>query len=199
MRVKQTSLAENKVTTRDEWLLAVASAMKPWFADLDFPMPEFEIKSGFPSTGSRGGNTAETWVQEEDASFVIFVRPDRSDPVEVAGAIAHQMCKIACGAKDTHGHLFRHLAISIGLKGRKTEAKPGRLFLELSDPILKQVGDLPSAEMTPTSSQPSVKQTTRQIKVSCQKCGYVARVSRKWIDQVGPPHCPLHGAMKPDL
>lgn len=197
MQVDHLVPAEKTITTRDEWLHAVASAMRPWFADLDFPVPEFEIRSGFPSTGSRGGNTAESWAQEDDASFVVFVRPDRSDPVEVAGAIAHQMCKIACGAKDTHGHLFRHLAISIGLKGRKTEAKPGTLFVKLLTPILKQVGELPSPEMEPAAQQPA-KQTTRQIKVTCLKCGYVARVSRKWLEKVGPPLCPEHGAMTPE-
>lgn len=198
MQVDHVVPAEKTIITRDEWLHAVASAMRPWFADLDFPVPEIEIRSGFPSTGSRGGNTAESWAQEDDASFVVFVRPDRSDPVEVAGAIAHQMCKIACGAKDTHGHLFRHLAISIGLKGRKTEAKPGTLFVKLLTPILKQVGELPSPEMEPAVQQPA-KQTTRQIKVTCLKCGYVARVSRKWLEKVGPPLCPEHGAMTPEI
>ena len=35
---------------------------------------------------------------------------------------------------------------------------------------------------------------TRQLRVHCPTCGYVARVSRKWLD-VGTPHCPTHGAM----
>lgn len=39
------------------------------------------------------------------------------------------------------------------------------------------------------------KQTTRLMKVLCADCGYVARVSRKWLDEVGPPHCPDHGPM----
>lgn len=36
---------------------------------------------------------------------------------------------------------------------------------------------------------------SRLIKVSCVDCGYVARVSAKWLDSVGEPLCPDHGAM----
>ncbi|MEX3924422.1 transcription elongation protein SprT [Paraburkholderia sp. BR10936] len=40
------------------------------------------------------------------------------------------------------------------------------------------------------------KQSTRMIKCECPMCHYIARTSQKWIDEVGPPHCPLHGAME---
>ena len=35
---------------------------------------------------------------------------------------------------------------------------------------------------------------SRSIKVECGECGYVARVTRKWLD-LGAPHCPEHGQM----
>lgn len=39
------------------------------------------------------------------------------------------------------------------------------------------------------------KQTTRLKKCECEECGYTVRVTQKWLE-VGPPHCPEHGAMK---
>lgn len=44
----------------------------------------------------------------------------------------------------------------------------------------------------------SKKDTIRQIKCLCPKCGYVARTSRKWLDKVGAPMCPtcLRGGTK---
>ena len=42
-------------------------------------------------------------------------------------------------------------------------------------------------------------QKTRHIKCWCEKCGYVARTTRKWILKSGEPHCPDHGAMVSDL
>lgn len=41
------------------------------------------------------------------------------------------------------------------------------------------------------------KQTTRLKKCECQECGYTVRVTQKWLE-VGPPHCPEHGAMTPE-
>lgn len=47
----------------------------------------------------------------------------------------------------------------------------------------------------PDSNRPK-KQTTRMVKCECGECGYIARTSQKWLDEVGPPHCPSHGAMR---
>lgn len=38
------------------------------------------------------------------------------------------------------------------------------------------------------------KQTTRLVKVDCEECGFLVRMSQKWIDEKGFPHCPEHGA-----
>ncbi|WP_323162822.1 hypothetical protein [Stenotrophomonas maltophilia] len=46
------------------------------------------------------------------------------------------------------------------------------------------------------SSRPK-KQTTRLHKASCSECGYTVRVTSKWLE-IGPPHCPAHGAMTTD-
>ena len=47
------------------------------------------------------------------------------------------------------------------------------------------------------SSAPK-KQTTRLHKAECAECGYTVRVTAKWLE-VGPPHCPMHGAMVADF
>ena len=182
-------------TPREDWLREVASSMSSWFDDLGFPLPSFEVRSGFTSIGRRSTNITESWTEDDGASFVIFVRPDRSEEIDVAAALAFQLCRIAVGQQDSHGFLFRHLAISVGLRGRKTESPPGTLFKELVKPVLKQAGPMPSPEMTPTDKERKPSQTTRLIKVSCPECGYVARVARKWLEDVGPPHCPKHGPM----
>lgn len=35
----------------------------------------------------------------------------------------------------------------------------------------------------------------RNIKLCCPRCGYVARTTRKWLEAMGPAHCPVHGVM----
>ena len=151
--------------------------MRGWFDDLQFPLPAFEVRTGFPGAGMRSSKITESWSQDSDKSYVIFVRPDRDDAVEVAAALAFQLCRIAVGHRDEHGHLFRHLAISIGLRGTQVEGPPGALFTELAAPILKSAGPLPSPEIALTEKPKSTAQTTRLLRVSCTECGYVARVS----------------------
>lgn len=34
------------------------------------------------------------------------------------------------------------------------------------------------------------KKGTYLLKCECQSCGYIARVTAKWIDQAGEPICP---------
>ena len=41
-------------------------------------------------------------------------------------------------------------------------------------------------------------QTTRMIKCECATCGFVVRTTRKWLDEVGAPHCPNDGEMEVD-
>lgn len=171
--------------------------MRTWFDDLGFPLPPIEARTGFSSSGRRTRNIAESWSQDGGKSFVIFVRPDHNDEFEVAAAIAHQMCRISVWDKDDHGFLFRHLAVSIGLRGRKSESPPGNLFRELVGPVLEQTGAMPSQAIEHADVAQKTRQTTRMVKVTCADCGYIARVSRKWLNEVGPPLCPQHGKMVP--
>jgi hypothetical protein len=45
------------------------------------------------------------------------------------------------------------------------------------------------------------KQRARMLKAECpgEGCGYTLRVAAKWVRDLGPPHCPKHGAMSVDL
>jgi len=184
--------------SRQEWLTLVAGEMEKWFEELSFPVPAYEIRSGFHSSGKRSNAIAEAWLKDgddQDETYVIFVRPDVEDEVNISASIAHQFCLISVGKRDHSGHLFRHVSISIGLKGRKTETKPGTIFKELLKPVLTKVGKLPATSYKMAQTSTPMRQTTRMKKVECPECGYVARVSRKWIDKLGPPHCPEHGKM----
>ncbi|MEP0068982.1 hypothetical protein [Pyruvatibacter sp.] len=181
--------------TREKWLNDLAHAMSKWFVDLGFPLPEAQVQTAFPSSGKRTRRISESWQRDGQEQFVVVVRPDAEKATEVAAALAFQLCQIAAGQRDEHGLLFKHLAISIGLSGHRKEDSPGALFKELAAPLLKKLGPLPKSTIKLSQADPQKTQPTRLRKVSCLECGYVARVSRKWLDKVGPPHCPDHGPM----
>ena len=50
--------------------------------------------------------------------------------------------------------------------------------------IVKELGEYPHKELTP----PGPKQKSRQLKLECNDCGAIWRMSRRWMDQA--TNCP---------
>lgn len=183
--------------TREEWLNAVAKALQPHFEKQGLQLPPFRVSIGFPSTGRRGKRIGEAHaaVSSKDGHNEIFIRPDQADALEVAQVLAHELVHCALSfRKPLHGPEFRRAALSIGLQGPMRSTIAGEGFRGLLEPILKQLGPIPHAELrfrrAAGLSDAPKKQVARQIKAECPVCGYTARVSRSWLE-VAPPICPL--------
>jgi len=202
---------------RESWLNDVAGRLRPAFAQMGAPLPErLRIVIGFPSTGRRAKATGECWdsAASADATFEILVRPDLAEAegalaLPVAAALARELVHAAVGIQAGRGPAYRKVAHSIGLVGPMRATSPGPAFLALIAPVLDAAGPLPHARLeadrealaaaqdagdAPITTSPR-KQANRHVKCACPTCGYVVRTARKWIDQVGPPHCPQHGPM----
>lgn len=211
---------------RETWLNELASLMAPRFEELGFPLPPFRVSVGFVSTGMGGDRIGECWdkTASADRKFEIFIRPDAADSKKVAFILAHELVHAAVGLKEGHKGNFAKVALALGFPRPLTHAKP--MTDEMTawlEPMLAQLGEIPHAPLTwrkgkvergaggvtpkdgegeeggeegPTSSAPK-KQSTRLLKCVCKAddCGYTVRVTAKWLE-VGPPHCPLHGAME---
>jgi hypothetical protein len=210
----------NQHPNRESWLNDVADRLRPAFAQLGAPLPDrLRIAIGFPSTGRRAKARGECWdsTASADDTFEIFIRPDLAEAdggmaMLVAAALAHELVHAAVGIKAGRGPEFRKVALGIGLIGPMRATGPGPAFLALAAPIIDAVGPLPHARLlvdkshadanpqdedAPLTTSPR-KQASRHVKCTCPACGYIARTSRSWIDQAGPPHCPLHGPMQTD-
>jgi len=204
---------------REAWLNYVAQRMGPMFTALDAPLPEkVRIAIGFTSTGKRGRSIGECWDNRcsVDGYFEIFIRPDLAEsedmmPGQVAAILAHELVHAAVGIPAGHGPKFRRVAKGLGLQGKMTATVAGPAFEAAIAPILADAGPLPHGRLKTSADKPEgpgegeegepkttgpKKQTKRHIKCKCDRCGYTARTSRKWLDKVGPPHCPEHGQME---
>jgi hypothetical protein len=185
------------------------------------PLPDrLRIAIGFPSTGRRAKATGECWdsTASADGTFEILIRPDLAEAdgalaLPVAAALAAQLVQAAVGIPAGKGPLYRRVALGIGLTGPTRATEPGPAFVALVAPILEAAGSLPharleterkameaeqAAEGAPATTAPR-KQVNRHVKCTCSTCGYVVRTARKWLDEVGSPHCPLHGPMIPEV
>jgi len=127
--------------------------------------------------------------------------------MRVLGVLGHEVTHAAVGLEAGHRGPFKQLALAIGLTGRMSATTEGEDFIRTFTPILESLGPYPHAELDArrwrknppgevrVSSGPKA-QGTRLHKVMCRHCGYVARVTMKWLN-LGMPVCPLvgHGAM----
>ena len=186
--------------TREDWLTKIAERMAPWFSDLGCPLPRVRMAIGFPSTGSKGKRIGECWAGEAsaDGTHEILIRPDLDNPEEVAAVLAHELAHAAVGIKAGHGRPFAKVAKAIGLEGKMTATTAGEAFKRNVAPILADVGILPHARLGFGENSGPKKQKGRLLKAECQECGYTVRVTHKWVEEAGAPHCPKHGAMEVD-
>lgn len=189
----------NKFKTREEWLTFVSNELRPHFARVKAPIPlKVRFALGFTSAGYRSKAIGECWstTASGDGCAEIFIKPDQDNAVKVAGILAHELVHAAVGVKEGHKGRFRTVCKAMGFEGKMTQALPGKTMQrEIMDPIVKQAGPLPHKKMSFSSAKK--KQTTRLLKCECTECGYVARVTAKWVVIAGAPFCGVkkHGRM----
>jgi hypothetical protein len=95
----------------------------------------------------------------------------------------HAVVGTECG----HRGEFRKVAKAIGLEGKMTATVAGDKLRAALEAMMFQLGDYPGAKLSKADA--AARQTTRMLKLSCEGCGYVARTTQKWLDEIGPPLC----------
>ena len=142
-----------------------------------------------------------------------MISPRLDKPLPVASVTIHELVHATVGLDCGHRGRFATVARGLGLEGPLRATVPGEALTRRLAAILDVLGPYPHAALAPggwpadglgewpagrrpeyPSSGPP-KQGTRLIKCQCGNCGYVARVTRKWIEGIGRPHCPHHGEM----
>jgi SprT-like family len=189
----------NTLPYREAWLASLVERLKPLFAPAIIPA-NLRVACGWPSHGAtrtKGRVIGQCWgsTSSKDGHYEIFVSPILDDPMRVAGVLAHELVHAVVGVQAKHGKEFKQLATRIGLTGKMTATTEGEAFRAALVPILADLGPYPHAELSASNSN-RPKQSTRLLKAECGSCGYTVRITRKWIDEVGAPHCPEHGEMQ---
>lgn len=160
----------------------------------------------------------------DDDTFEIIIGIGIDQPQAIACILCHELIHAAVGLEHGHKGEFARIMKVLGMKRPFTASIPGDDFIEWVQPFIDEIGPIPHAKLNfanpapairpkaispdaegddgqddqpedeiPVSSGPK-KQGTRLIKVDCEECGFLVRMSQKWIDDKGFPHCPEHGA-----
>ena len=181
--------------TREQWLTDFANNYL-WEL-IGGKIPAHRISVGFPSksaTSRKRRRIGECWPAEatSDKTFEIFVSP-LLNVFDSCHVLLHELIHAAVGLKCGHKGPFMSTAKRVGLEGKMTATKPGAELSKKLNEWIKDSEEFPGTQLKFIPKDK--KQGTRLIKCECEECGYVCRVTRKWIDEVGPPCCPVHDQM----
>lgn len=198
MGKKKPKISPN-ANNREAWLNDIAANLAPHIEKVsEKKMPPFRISMGFPSR--RGLSVKKRVIGEcwpgkssKDGAFEIMISPLLSQPMEIVGVVAHEMVHANVGCEHGHKGPFVTVIRALGLEGKPTATVPGESFIKLATPLIKEIGyELAHSPLQPGTGGFKV-QSTRLLKVSCH-CGYIARVTNKWIKDAGAPLCPIHNS-----
>lgn len=192
----------NNFHTREEWLNFVSDELRPHYKKLSYPIPaKVRFGIGFMATGYRSKHIGECWdvKASADKHIEIFISPSQDDAKKVAGILAHELVHAAVGNEHGHKAPFKRACTALGLEGKPTSASPSKaMYADVLAPILASAGPLPHKQLRGNIKRK--KQGTRLLKVWCEHkgCGYIARVTGKWLEAAGAPFCGVksHGRME---
>jgi hypothetical protein len=179
---------------REQWLNECAIELVPLIVDASGKeMGNFRISCGYPSRNAlslkrRVVGQCFNSVVSVSGYHELFISPLLDDDMDVAGTIAHELVHANVGTEHGHRKPFIRVVRAIGLDGKPTATVPGELFKKEATAILKKLGPYPHDRLTPSAKHKA--QPTRLIKAGCAECGYVIRVTQKWIEK-GLPICPM--------
>lgn len=176
---------------REQWLEAGTEWFRADFEGLNAPLPPVvKVTCGFTSKGARSNRIGECWIPEASAANVpeILIHPGRADSVEVGAILIHELVH-AAGCKG-HGKDFRRVATGMGLEGKMTSTHAGESCVKRIEAFISEHGEYPHAVLSGNNGK---KQTTRLLKIECSYCGFIARTTAKWLDEIGPPACACSG------
>ena len=169
---------EHQMSNRETWLAEFASAAKPHIASTIGGHGANEeavvrLSCGFPpKTGRKAAEAAIVPPSaSDDFTAEVFVSPT-VDSADKVAALLLPLLKIAL--KGDWRSASPKIAAPVNLPSWATD-------------ILATLGEYPHAKIEITAAP---KQTTRLIKVACLNDGYIARVSRSTLINLGAPICP---------
>lgn len=149
---------------------------------------------GWPSkraTAASNRRIGECWAGNaaEDGTPQVFISPVLAESAEVLAVLLHEMVHVATPG-DGHKAAFKRLATSLGLAGKMTATHAGDELVKRFKAL--KLGKYPHSKLTASAG---LKQSTRLLKATCECCGYIIRLTWRWVEE-GMPTCPQGGEFK---
>lgn len=207
--------------THEQFIQSIVSLALPRLNDLERKeVKDAKIVYGAGQSSLRGVTYYKRWENgggpDHGHSFVEICAFGESDPVQIAGTTLHELSHVAAGYDAGHGKVWKETCERLGLRLAKAaghnytmagfDPDMRHAIAALESPVDgKPIGlghgglILKPRNPRPCGSVIGVKggasrgkgSGSRLLKVECDACGYVARVSGKWL-ATGAPLCPCN-------
>jgi hypothetical protein len=192
---------------REDYLQALVNLLRQLFEAIGVELPRVRVSCSWAYGGGRNvvGQCFPP-AMVADGIPQIKISPILEDPFVVAHVMVHELIH-AYRPDAGHGRGFKDVAVAVGLKSPMRSTKPGpELGLRLLE-IVEELGPYPHTAINldageladePRAADGRSRQKARLVKVTCPTHGYIARVTRVWLNSMGAPICPCGARMQID-
>ncbi len=175
---------------REAWFKAAVVALEARvFKPAGYELPRLRVGVGWP-VGNRVKVGGQCFNKEDsmDQTYEIFISPKSFEPLVILGTIIHELSHTLAGVKAAHKKPFIEVMRAVGMLAPFTQSIVSDDLRPVLDGIVTKLGPYPHAALRIKAKGEA--KGSRLLKVQCPRCGYVARITRKWLDVAGPPICP---------
>lgn len=187
----------SETMTREEWLNEAVLNLNLLIADQTDLKPSKKtlVSAGWPRNDRKGKVIGQCYASRAGSGHHhIFVSPMLSTAAQVLPVLLHELIHAADDCQNSHKGDFRKAWKALGFTDKPTTSVPGPELKATLKALAEALGPYPHKRLAPTDLP--TKQTTRMLKVECEGCGCVIRMTRKWLDEVGTPTCACGGDME---
>lgn len=185
------------MSTREEWLNSAAEALNGMIAEKTelTPAKKVLVSAGWPRRDRGGKVIGQCYAksQSDHSTHHIFISPMLGTAHEVLPTLLHELIHAADDCQSKHVKEFRKAWKALGFEGKPTQSEAGPELRKELKSLAGELGKYPHKRLAPLNVK---KQSTRMLKVECSGCGCVARMTRKWIEEVGTPTCACGSRME---
>lgn len=176
----------NNILNREQWLTKACN----WILDThlmpivyEYERPEIRVSMGFAYRSNKAIGQCFKRDCSKQSFNEIFIKPDQHDSARILDILVHELIHAIDNCESGHRGFFRKTAKAVGLTGKMTATKASEDLKERLNEFIVDNGDIPHAEMNLEGS-PVKKQSTRMLKLECDSCGFTARTSNKWLQEI---------------
>ena len=169
------------IKTREQWLIDIKNDVEvSVFGKHGYKLPKkINLTVSEPKgkkSSAKGGKVIGQCLSTDLSTGgfnEIYITPDNDgqtveNSVKVIGIVIHELIHAYDNCKNGHNHVFRKIALTVGLQGKMTATTHTEELKEVIDTIVKDIGEYPHKKL---DYKPRKKQSTRLVKINCSGYG----------------------------